>query len=101
MTKSIVTIALVALLSFSEPVFSSTRAASFEHRHRAREARRVVPLPRPSVSGVLPRALHGGDLLEMLNPAPPAEYGSAAESVSVDPDVAGQINGIKLLSVSF
>jgi hypothetical protein len=36
----------------------------------------------------------------MLNPGAPAEYGTAADSVAVDAHVPGQINGIKLFSVS-
>jgi hypothetical protein len=50
---------------------------------------------------VIPRAIRGGNPLQMLNPLAPAKYGTAAESVSVDPDVPGRVNGINFVSISF
>jgi hypothetical protein len=50
---------------------------------------------------VIPRALRGGDPLQMLNPRAPAKYGTAGENVSLDPDVPGKGNGIKFFSISF
>jgi hypothetical protein len=37
----------------------------------------------------------------MLNPFAPAKYGAAEESVSLDPDVPGRWNGIKVFGISF
>jgi hypothetical protein len=37
----------------------------------------------------------------MLNPFAPLEYGTTEQSVVLDPDVPGKVDGIKLLSVSF
>jgi hypothetical protein len=37
----------------------------------------------------------------MLNPLAPAKYGTADESVSVDPDVHGRVNGIIFVSIPF
>jgi hypothetical protein len=99
-----VTIALVSLGQPLQAAGKSTspnsRGASFEHRRQAREAQRSVALSPHKVSGVIPRAIAGGNPLQMLNPFAPAQYGTAAESVSVDPDVP-RIDGIKLLSISF
>jgi hypothetical protein len=50
---------------------------------------------------VIPRAIRGGNPLQMLNPLAPAKYGTAEENVSLDPDVPGKWNGIKLFSISF
>jgi hypothetical protein len=106
--NSLATGALAALLSlstagamFGKPAFTRAHTASFEHRHHVREAHHAASLPPRSVSGVIPRALRGGNPLQMLNPAAPAEYGTAADGVSLDPEVPGQINGINLFSVSF
>jgi hypothetical protein len=65
----------------------------------------IRPTPPPSlltedVEGVVPRALRGGNPLEMLNPNAPGKYGTAAQSVILDPDT-GKWKGIKLLQVDF
>jgi hypothetical protein len=73
---------------------------SFEHRNRAQQARPTI-LTERDVSGVIPRAVRGGDPLQMLNPRAPAKYGTAEENVSLDPDVPGKGNGIKLFNISF
>jgi hypothetical protein len=78
-----------------------SHATSFEQRHHAHEAPRTAPLSELDVSGVIPRALRGGDPLQMLNPRAPAKYGTAEENVSLDPDVPGKGNGIKFFSISF
>jgi len=36
---------------------------------------------------VIPRAIRGGNPLQMLNPFAPAKYGTAEENVSLDPNV--------------
>ncbi|HKP02709.1 MAG TPA: hypothetical protein VJU77_05020 [Chthoniobacterales bacterium] len=50
---------------------------------------------------MIPRAIRGSNPLQMLNPLAPAKYGTAEESVSLDPDVAGKASGINLFSISF
>lgn len=55
---------------------------------------------RTEVEGVLPRAFRGGNPLQMLNPKAPARYGTAAQSVIIDPDT-GKWNGIKLFEIIF
>jgi hypothetical protein len=54
-----------------------------------------------AVSGVVPRAIRGGNPLEMLNPFAPAKYGTAEENVSLDPDVPGRVNGTNFFGISF
>lgn len=56
---------------------------------------------RPEVSGVIPRAIRGGQPLQMLDPFTPVRYWTAEENVALDPDVPGKGNGIKLFSFSF
>jgi ribosomal protein L13 len=82
---------------------STTRShtASFESRQHARQTRRPATLFEQSISGVIPRAIRGGNPLQMLNPFAPAKYGTAADNVSVDPDVPGKVNGVKFVSIPF
>jgi hypothetical protein len=58
------------------------------------------PVYKENVQGVLPRAFRGGNPLQMLNPAAPAKYGTAAQSVVFDPDT-GKWRGIKLFEIVF
>jgi hypothetical protein len=82
--------------------YSTTpHGASFESRHRAHQIHRPATLSGRDVSGVIPRAIRGGNPLQMLNPLAPAKYGAAEDNVSLDPDVPGKVNGIKFLSISF
>ena len=57
-------------------------------------------LQRPDVQGVVPRAARGGNPLQMLNPMAPAKYGTAAQSVVIDPET-GKWKGIKLFEIFF
>ncbi|MEY2505655.1 MAG: hypothetical protein QOG27_1935, partial [Verrucomicrobiota bacterium] len=75
----------------------SSRRASFESRQSARPTRGPAIFSQRAVSGVIPRALRGGNPLQMVNPFAPAKYGTARESISVNPDVPGQVNGINFV----
>jgi hypothetical protein len=57
-------------------------------------------LQRPPVEGVVPRAFRGGNPLQMLNPMAPAKYGTAAQSVVIDPET-GKWKGIKFFEIFF
>jgi hypothetical protein len=85
----------------ANPATARSHAVSFESRHHPRQTHRPAPLSAQNISGVIPRAIRGGNPLQMLNPLAPAKYGTAEESVSLDPDVPGKWNGIKLFSISF
>jgi hypothetical protein len=39
---------------------------------------------KPDVDGVIPRAIRGGNLLQMFNPRAPRKYGTSQEAVSFD-----------------
>jgi hypothetical protein len=59
------------------------------------------PIQGQNVEGVLPRAFQpGGNPLQMLNPKAPAKYGTAEESVVLDPET-GKWKGIKLFTINF
>lgn len=98
-TKTLITCLVTGLLTLGQPAWAA--GISFESREHARQTHRPAILSRPTVSGVIPRAVRGGNPLQMLNPFAPAKYGTADENVSVDPDVPGKVNGINFVSISF
>ena len=75
------------------------RDLKFAHRQRA-----VAPRPldlKREVTGVIPRAIRGGNPLEMFNPFAPAKYGTAEDNTILDPEQPDRGDGIKLFSVAF
>jgi hypothetical protein len=98
-TKTLLACLATAFLTLGQPAWAARN--SFESRQHARQAHRPAILSRPAVSGVIPRAIRGGNPLQMINPFAPAKYGTAGENVSVDPDVPGKVNGINFVSISF
>jgi hypothetical protein len=107
-TKTLIACLSIGLLSLGypapavgNPATAHSYTASFESRHHARQTHRPAIFSEPAVSGVIPRAIHGGNPLQMLNPFAPAKYGTVEENVSFDPDVPGKGNGINFFSISF
>jgi hypothetical protein len=88
-------------LAAGNPATAPSHTASFESGHHARQTHRPATISQQAVSGVIPRAIRGGNPLQMLNPFAPAKYGTGEENVSLDPDVPGKANGINLFSISF
>jgi hypothetical protein len=106
--KTLIACLAIGLLTSGQPARAAGTPAtahwhttSFESTHHARQTARAAALSQPGVSGVIPRAIRGGNLLQMLNPFAPAKYGTAEENVSLDPEVPGKVNGINFFSVSF
>ena len=107
-TKTLIGCLTTGLLALGQPVRAAgnpasvpPHIASFEHRHHTHEVRRPATFSARDASGVIPRAIRGGDPVQMLNPLAPAKYGTAEENVSMDPDVPGKGNGIRFFSISF
>jgi hypothetical protein len=99
---------IVGAVCASDESFASSqdnaqaRNLKFAHRHHAVDTgRSAVQLDRAVTGGVIPRAIRGGNPLQMLNPFAPATYGTAEENVSFDPEVPGKGNGINFLNISF
>jgi hypothetical protein len=106
--KTLIACLVTGLLTSSQSVRAASKRAaaltpitSFEHKQHTRQTHRPATLSQQAVSGVIPRAVRGGNPLQMLNPLAPAKYGTADESVSVDPDVPGKVNGIIFVSIPF
>jgi hypothetical protein len=97
--KTVIVCLISGFLTVAQPAWAAPK--SFESRQHARQTRRSATLTTREVSGVIPRAIRGGNPLQMINPFAPAKYGTAGESVSVDPDVPGRVNGIVFVSIPF
>jgi hypothetical protein len=52
------------------------------------------------VDGVVPRAIRGGNPLQMLNPNAPLQYGTAEQAVMIEP-YTGKWNGIRFFTIYF
>ena len=96
---------IVGVVSLSRESAAATPKHRFSHgaftyRHHAIETHAPLIELKPEITGVIPRAIRGGNPLQMLNPFAPAKYGTAEEDTVLDPDVPGRADGIKLLSVS-
>jgi hypothetical protein len=103
-TKTLIACLVTILLVLGQSAWAAAPIRSntaFEAKHHARQTERPATLSQPAVSGVIPRAVRGGNPLQMLNPFAPAKYGTAEENVSLDPDVPGKASGINLFSFSF
>ena len=93
----------------------SASAQNFTAPARTQQVQRKKappPISRRDVTGVIPRAIRGGNPLQMLNPRAPARYGTAEQSVlyetysprrSVinDPNYPGKWRGIKFFTLLF
>ena len=100
-------IVLVAALAACDQASAVTSQHARSHsmtllqRRHSVQSHRPAPEAGPQVTGVIARAIRGGNPLQMLNPLAPAKYGTAEENVVLDPDRAGKWDGIKLLGISF
>jgi hypothetical protein len=102
-TKAFIACLVTGLLVVGQTTRAAgnSATASIESRHHARQTHQPANLSQPEVSGVIPRAMRGSNSLQMLNPFAPAKYGTAEENVSLDPDISGKADGIKLFGISF
>lgn len=102
LVRTMKTYLLAALLGAGLAVTTGaqTFTARVDPNHRDERARPTAPISREPVTGVIPRAIRGGNPLQMLNPRAPARYGTAEQSVVFDP-ITGKWRGIKLLTFNF
>jgi hypothetical protein len=76
-------IAALLIAAAVTPVVAETFTAPVTHT-------KARPRPAPPISkktevdGVIPRAIRGGNPLQMLNPRAPRKYGTSQEAVSFD-----------------
>lgn len=85
--------AIVVTTLISSAAFAQTYTAPVVTHIAPGPPKPAPPLPAIAPSGVVPRALRGGNPLQMLNPAAPARYGTAQQSVALKPEEPGKSNG--------
>ena len=98
--KKYLTFGLLIMSALAAVAAPPTLVAPIEGKRAARKPAPPPPIYRENVQGVIPRATRGGNPLQMLNPYAPAKYGTAAQSVVLDPDT-GKWKGIKLFEIWF
>jgi hypothetical protein len=88
-------------LAFAGSAWAQTYTAPLDKKKRRSDPLKPPPVTnRAEVTGAVPRGFRGGNPLQMLNPKAPAEYGTAGQSLSIDP-ATGKWNGIKLFEIYF
>ena len=92
--------AILVMTLIASAAFAQTFTAPGAPR-KATPQKPPPPLPAREPGGVIPRALRGGNPLQMLNSWAPARYGTAQQSVTVKPEDPGKWNGIKLFEIFF
>ena len=93
--------AIVGMTLIASAAFAQTYTAPVAPRKATGPQKPPPPLPAREPGGVIPRAVRGGNPLQMLNPRAPARYGTAQQSVTVKPEDPGKWNGIKLFEIYF
>ena len=91
----------VAGLLIASVAFGQTYTAPTGKRGVQPKPKPPPPITSRDVQGVIPRAIRGGNPVQMLNPAAPARYGTSEQSVTLKPDGSGKWNGIKLFEILF
>jgi|SRR6476469_3540882 hypothetical protein len=92
-------IATLLIAGVITPVAAETFTAPAQTKAHPRPA---APISRRTeVDGVIPRAIRGGNPLQMLNPRAPRRYGTAQEAVSYDQDEPSKWRGIKFFEFRF
>jgi hypothetical protein len=92
-------IAILFIAGASTPVAAETLTARSQTKAHPRPAAPISK--RTEVDGVVPRAIRGGNPLQMLNPRAPRKYGTAQEAVSYDQDEPSKWRGIKFFEFRF
>jgi hypothetical protein len=93
--------AIVAITLIASAAFAQTYTVPGAPRKVPGPQKPPPPLPAVEPGGVIPRAVRGGNPLQMLNPRAPARYGTAQQSVTVKAEDPGKWNGIKLFEIYF
>lgn len=90
---------MMAMAANAEPQ-ETTGFRTTVQRKKTAKTEKPAPVTNQKVQGVIPRALRGGNPLQMLNPKAPAKYGTAEQSVAYNP-LTGRYDQIKLFEISF
>ena len=92
-------LALVAV-AVTPAVAENLTAPVSRQKNKVRE-RPPAPVTRTEVTGVIPRAIRGGNPLQIFNPFAPRKYGTSLEAVSYDQNDPIRWRGIKFFEFRF
>ncbi|MEY2483309.1 MAG: hypothetical protein QOK24_1837 [Verrucomicrobiota bacterium] len=92
---------LVLTLAATSVLAETYVAPVSRNRPKPRQQQPTAPITRTEVTGVIPRAVRGGNPLQMLNPRAPRKYGTSEEAISYDPHEPGKWKGIKFFEFRF
>ena len=79
MKTCLLVLSLIAIAASS--VVAETYQAPVRPPRKQPKERKAPPLAPAPVDGVIPRAVRGGNPLQMLNPKAPAKYGTSQEAI--------------------
>jgi hypothetical protein len=94
MKKLTMSILLALAVSASAQTFTAPAGP-----RKPRKVTRPPPISQREPQGALQRGARGGNVLQMLNPKAPPEYGTSADSLIMDE--TGKWRGIKFLEFFF
>ena len=84
------------------PVVAETQTFTAPANHTKAGPRSAPPISKKmDVDGIVPRAIRGGNPLQMLNPRAPRKYGTSLEAVSYDQNDPNKWRGIKFFEFRF
>jgi hypothetical protein len=72
---------LCIIATAASSVFAETYRAPVRPPRKQPKERKPPPLAPVPVDGVIPRAVRGGNLLQMFNPKAPAKYGTSQDAI--------------------
>jgi hypothetical protein len=88
------------LIATAIAVSAEPRGLSAPAGKKRAKVEKPVPVMHSEVRGVIPRAIFGGNPIQMFNPRAPAKYGTAEQSVAYNP-LTGKYDQIKLVEIVF
>ena len=91
MKTCLLVLSLISIAANS--VVAETYQAPARPPRKQPKERKAPPLAPAPVDGVIPRAVRGGNPIQMLNPKAPAKYGTSQEAVVFDPAPMNQVPG--------
>lgn len=98
--KKLLTFGILMAMAVAASAEPQGFRATVRHKKGAKAEKPAPVTTRSEVQGVIPRALRGGNPLQMLNPKAPAKYGTGEQSVAYNP-ISGRYDQIKLFEIVF
>ena len=77
-------IATLLIAAAVTPVVAESNTFTAPVTQQKHHPKPAPPIYKRPVDGVIPRAVRGGNPLQMLNPLAPAKYGTSLDAVSLD-----------------